>query len=239
MDFKPYEHLPGGFSTSDGTIDLYLRIRSLLNDQSVVLDLGAGRAAWYEDDQVELRRNIRLLKGTAKKVIAVDIDDAVMTNQASDEQHVSEDGTIPIDDKSVDVIVADYVMEHVVDPSKFFGEIDRVLRPGGWFCARTPHKFSYVCVLARLLSNKYHVGILKYAQKDKKEEDTFPTYYRMNTISKVGSIFSGYKNHSFIARADPAYFFNSRIVYNIQEILHRIMFSQFSGNLVAFLKKPE
>ena len=34
------EKLPGKFSPNDGTIDFYLRIRTLINKNKVVLDLG-------------------------------------------------------------------------------------------------------------------------------------------------------------------------------------------------------
>ena len=42
-----------------------------------------------------------------------------------------------------DVIVADYVLEHIEDTKEFFLEINRLLKPGGWLCARTPHKFNF------------------------------------------------------------------------------------------------
>ena len=36
----------GNFFQNDGTIDFYLRIRTLINENSSVLDYGAGRAKW-------------------------------------------------------------------------------------------------------------------------------------------------------------------------------------------------
>ena len=83
-DFNPNEKLVGEFSSNDGTIEFYLRVKSLINKESTVLDLGAGRAAWFEDDECPTRKDIRLIKGMARKVIAADIDDAVMSNRASD-----------------------------------------------------------------------------------------------------------------------------------------------------------
>lgn len=45
MRYKPCANMVGGFSENDGTIDFYLRINSLIDETSVVLDLGAGRAS--------------------------------------------------------------------------------------------------------------------------------------------------------------------------------------------------
>ena len=47
--FKPFIDLPGGFSTNDGTIDFYLRIRTLVNKNKKVVDLGAGEGRWFND----------------------------------------------------------------------------------------------------------------------------------------------------------------------------------------------
>lgn len=41
------------------------------------------------------------------------------------------DGTVPIDDASVDVVLSTQVLEHVADPALYLNECQRVLRPGG------------------------------------------------------------------------------------------------------------
>ena len=40
--FEPYKNLPGKFSPNDGTIDFYLRIRSLINKKKIVFS-GVGK----------------------------------------------------------------------------------------------------------------------------------------------------------------------------------------------------
>ena len=47
----------GDFFQNDGTIDFYLRIRTLINENSSILDYGAGRAKWYEDDECKTRKS--------------------------------------------------------------------------------------------------------------------------------------------------------------------------------------
>ena len=161
--YRPADEFIGGYTPNDGTIEFYARIKALICPEHKILDLGAGRAEWFEDDQCEYRRNIRLIKGHVSEVIAADVDEAVLYNRTSDRNLVF-DKTIPLPDQSIDVIIADYVLEHVVDPEGFAAEVRRLLKPGGIFCARTPHKFHYVSIGARIVKNQRHVKFLRWLQ---------------------------------------------------------------------------
>jgi SAM-dependent methyltransferase len=44
---------------------------------------------------------------------------------------IGEDGTVPLDDSSVDLVLSTQVLEHVVDPRRYLDECVRLLRPGG------------------------------------------------------------------------------------------------------------
>ena len=82
--FNPNANKVVGYSENDGTIDFYSRINCLINDDSEVLDYGAGRGAWAEDENV-FRKKTRNLKGKVKKVYACDVDKAVYLNKNVDE----------------------------------------------------------------------------------------------------------------------------------------------------------
>ncbi len=240
MKYDPTAKRIGGFTENDGTIDFYLRINSLLNAKSTVLDFGAGRAAWFEDDECVTRRSIQLLKGKVEKVIAADIDDAVFDNRASDEQILLESGNdLEIPEKSVDIIVSDYVLEHIQDVGMFVRQVSKSLKGGGWFCARTPHKFSYVAIFARLILNKFHTKALPFIQPARKKVDIFPTTYKLNTLSDIQKYFIGWESKSFIFRADPAYYFGNKTMYRFQSMMHRLLPAFFSGILFIFVRKPQ
>ena len=106
------------------------------------------------------------------------------------------------------------------------------------FCARTPHKYSYVAVLARLVKNSSHNRVLSKAQPGRKSEDIFPTQYRLNTLADLSKNFSGFVNHSYIFQPDPAYYFGSEFVYSFLSKAHRLMPKIFSGNIMVFMRKP-
>ena len=239
MEYDPNAEKVGGFSDTDGTINFYLRINFLLNKDSVVLDFGAGRAAWFEDDRCSTRRSIRLLKGKVQKVVAADLDDAVLQNRASDEQIlIRSDNDSELIQYKVDLIVADYVLEHIEDPKIFVEQVDNCLKKGGWLCARTPHKYSYVGLFARLLKNDLHAKALRFIQPNRKEVDVFPTTYKLNTLKDVEKAFWGWEQKSYIYRSDPAYFFGNKFLYQLQSVLHRVFPAFFCGNLFIFVRKP-
>lgn len=238
MVFDPHIDLPGGFSASDSTIDFYARVNSLIRADMTVLDLGAGRAGWFEDDPLAFRRDLRLMKGKVAKVIAADVDSAVMENKAADECLIMTMERIPVEDSAVDLIISDYVLEHVANPDSFVREVNRVLKPGGWLCARTPHKFHMASLVAQMVPNRKHSAALKFVQPDRQERDVFPTTYKMNTLGDIGRAFAGYLNQSFVFKCDPAYYFGSKAVFRICQIASHVLPNALFGNVFVFVQKP-
>jgi SAM-dependent methyltransferase len=233
--YNPYERFLSGFSDKDGTIEFYGRVNSFIKKDSVVVDLGAGRGEWYEDDDCIYRRQMRLLKGKVKQVIGADIGDDVRRNRSTDVNIVlDEKGRLPFSDGSVDVVIADYVLEHVNNPERFVEEIQRVLRPGGLFCGRTPHKFNYVAMGSQIIPNVKHTRVLRYIQPDRKEEDVFPTFYKMNTMYQLRKQFLSFSDYSYIYRGEPSYYFGSKAVHQLQTVLHNILPPSIIGNIFVF-----
>ena len=44
---------------------------------------------------------------------------------------IAQDGSVPVEDASVDVVLSTQVLEHVADPRRYLSECRRVMRPGG------------------------------------------------------------------------------------------------------------
>ncbi|MBI4726235.1 methyltransferase domain-containing protein [candidate division TA06 bacterium] len=204
----------GGFTDIDGTVAFYNRVNSLLAPAQVVLDIGCGRGS-FKEDQVTLRKNLRILKGKVARVIGIDVDQNAKENPFIDEFRLMQDYPWPIDNDSVDLIICDNVLEHIDAPDRFFGEIHRVLSNGGFLCLRTPNRWSYFAIAATIIPNKYHAKVTAIAQKGRKDEDVFPAFYKCNSINKLKRIFkkSGFNYIVYGYEAEPSYLSFSKLAY--------------------------
>ena len=229
-----------GFTSVDGTIEFYGKVNSLLNESMTVLDYGAGRAGWFEDDPCEYRKILRTIKGKVKKVVGCDIDDAIIDNNSVDEKVLIKIGKgLPFENESFDLIISDYVFEHVQKPDETTKELHRILKKGGWLCARTPNKYCYISIFTRIIKNSSHTNFLKYIQPDRKEVDTFPTAFRLNSINDLSKYFdeSSFDNFTYKYEAEPAYFFNNKAVFLLMLLINKLLPEIMKVNLFIFLRK--
>jgi ubiquinone/menaquinone biosynthesis C-methylase UbiE len=237
-NYDPAAEMLGGFTSRDGTIEFYSRINALLQPGYKLLDLGAGRGAWCSTEKAAYKRALRSFKGKVDEYIGADVDAAVLGNPTTDRNVLIEDGLVPLGDSEVDVVICDWVLEHIIDVASFKREVERVLKPGGFFCARTPHSFSYVSIAARAVRNSSHTSLLRWIQPARKAQDVFPTAYRCNTLRAVSTWFAGWKNYSYLYTAEPSYYFGSKPLFHFMNLLHRLAPRAMTGSLFIFLRKP-
>jgi len=203
------------FSNREDFFVFFSIVAELVEPGFTVLDLGAGRGRTAEFGGPH-KRWLGTLKGRCAKLIGMDVDPVVLENPYVDEAHlIGPDGRLPVADASIDLIYSFVTIEHVDQPEAFAAEVERVLKPGGWFCAWTPNKWGYIAVGARMVPNRLHVKLLRtIAPRDREDVDVFPTRYRMNTIGAIRRLFPGsrFRNYSYTFNADPVYNFGSPIV---------------------------
>lgn len=230
----------GGFTDIDGTIAFFNRVNSLLDLSFTVLDVGCGRGA-YANDQIPFRRKLRILKGKASKVIGIDVDQTAQDNPFLDEFHLIQKDHWPIESDSVDLIICDHVLEHINHPDQFFSEARRTLKDGGYFCIRTPNRWSYIGIAATLIPNKYHSKVTSVVQEGRKVKDVFPTLYKCNSIRKIKDMM---KKHDFECvvygyEAEPSYLSFSKSAYWLGVLHQRFAPGSLKPVIFAFgrLKK--
>lgn len=234
------EFSAGGFSRADGTIEFYGRINALLEPEMTVLDYGAGRGQWIQEDPVSWRRSLQILKGKCAKVIGVDVDQAIFQHPELDEAYLlPETGQIPLADNSVDMIVSDAVFEHIKNPRSVAEEFLRTLKPGGWLCARTPNRWGYIGLGANIVPNALHGGFLEFLQPTRKRVDIFPTVYRANTRRSLDATFppSVWQNFSYTHFSEPAYFGSSSAAWSLVKLLFRFTPPQLGPTWMIFMRK--
>ena len=106
------------------------------------------------------------------------------------EAHKADLAHIPLPDASVDVIMSRSVFEHLTDPESVYREFQRLLKPGGQLIFLTANMWDYGTLVARLVPNRFHSGIVKRVE-GRAEEDTFPTAYKTNTRADVDRLAQG------------------------------------------------
>jgi SAM-dependent methyltransferase len=236
-DVRP-EVAAGGIVRDDGEIYYYIRVNALLRPDMTVLDYGAGRGAVFSSNQFALRESLAKLQGKVRKVIGVDVDHGVLDHPYLDEKYLLEvDAPIPVTDESIDLITAHWVFEHIENPTQLAREFFRVLRPGGWICARTPHRWSYVGIAARLMPYGVQVALLQRIKPAFGGQDKFPTVYRLNSLYALNKYFpnSRWFNCSYGMNSTPRYHFDNRWLFYVLSAYHVIAWPK--GDIMVLLQK--
>lgn len=150
-------------------------IEGCLKEGDTVLDLGAGRGSKKEMD----------FRRPGVTVVGVDPDPVVLDNPQVDEARALEppEYRIPYPENHFDLIFSNSVVEHLQDSRAFFQEVERVLKPGGTFLAKTPNRKHYVALVASLTPHWFHEFYNKLRGREAK--DTFPTTYACNSRAEV------------------------------------------------------
>ena len=99
---------------------------------------------------------------------------------------------LPFKDKSFDVILMRFVVEHLKNPQNAFHEVNRILTHRGKVVIITTNLLSPFIWMAKILP----YGLRKYIMKKAysvADEDVFPTYHRLNTrhgFKKIETLFT-------------------------------------------------
>ena len=103
-----------------------------------------------------------------------------MTNPTNHENYILTDEWVRENARMFDLISADFVLEHLDDKKKFYSNINTLLKDDGVFCARTPHKYSYVALIEHVDTLIISSSYIKKAQPKRESIDVFKAYYRLN-----------------------------------------------------------
>lgn len=211
-----------------------VEIMKYLRKEGTILDVGAGAG-------IVPQMNFR---GLVKRVCGVDPDPRVVANAHLDEGRVALAESIPFADASFDLAFSDNVLEHLSDPAAGFREIARVLKPGGVFLAKTPNKWHYMPLIARLTPHRFHQYINK--KRGRESIDTFPTLYRANTSREIAEYAHEAGIHVcaiLLKEGRPEYLRLNPLTYLFGWIYEYIVnhipgLSRFRILLIAILRKP-
>ena len=159
-------------------------ISSRLKHDITWLDVGCGHhilPPWRESQELALVSRCQTVVGLDPCLPALRMHHSIKRLVAGDISR------LPFTDGTFDLATANMVVEHLSDPLGQFGEIRRVLKPGGRFLFHTPNAVSYFCVMRRLVPsglNKHLVRLLD----GRPVEDVFPVQYKSNTAGRISHL---------------------------------------------------
>lgn len=174
----------GGYSRRDGTVAFYTRVSALVTPQSRILDFGCGTGA-HLDASPTYVQSLQRLRGRVAEVVGVDIDPACAGNPYLDRFVLLRGPVVSLPTGSFDLIVSDWTLEHLSDIDAFVGECARLLRREGVLCIRTPNRWHYSSIVARLVPFRHHRTLRRWMGQFHTEADVFPTLYRCNTRREI------------------------------------------------------
>ncbi len=164
---------------------MYDRFSDVIHDHvragDVMLDAGcgSGRVFQYAFDAQQKPRLI----------VGIDMTDEPKGNRNIDAAARADLGRLPFRDGVFDIAISSHVAEHLTEPERVFGELARVLKPGGRLLILTPNRWHYVTISSALLPHRFHLQYNSWRGVD--VHDIFPTVYRANTASRLRSLYDG------------------------------------------------
>ncbi|MCI0354665.1 MAG: class I SAM-dependent methyltransferase [Acidobacteria bacterium] len=222
-----YESRPGWV---DGTTEFRRLIEERLRAGSRVLDVGAGAGGGQHLD----------MRAPGRRVVGIDVAPEVLHNPHLDEARCCSAAHMPFGDAEFDLAFSDYVFEHLPDPEAVVREIHRVLKPEGQVVLRTPNKWHYVPLLARLLPQRLHGSLLSRCT-ERRATEVFPTFYRCNTGRALRKVFeqAGFVTEVlWYVEKEPSYFLRHPLLFRAGVGYERLVNSSrrmrhFRSNLFA------
>ncbi len=191
-------------------------IHQLLPPNARVLDAGCGWTLPYA----------RQLADRAAEVIGVDLGLDENRDLPPNVRAVPGDlENLPFNDRYFDLVMSRSVLEHLERPERVMREIGRVLKPGGHFVFLIPNAWDYVSIISRLVPNRVH-GFIIEKLMGRDPRDTFPTYYRANTLPALRSLAQGAGMELVEARflsQYPAYLMFSPIAFRLGIAYERLV----------------
>ncbi len=159
-----------------GRRELFLdQLGPVLHRSATLLDAGCGKGRGTPADY---RKYVRS---------AVGLDLSLEDLQQNSTVHSWVQGDVqlfPFRDRVFDIVVSQWCIEHLKHPGLFFSEMSRILKPSGHFVFCTPNMYNYITCLSRITPLSIHKFFNKLLLHID-ESDTFPTFYRANTVAKL------------------------------------------------------
>jgi SAM-dependent methyltransferase len=147
----------------------------------VMLDAGCGSGRVFQYRFGDEQRPAR--------IVGIDVTTEMRGNRNIDAGARADLAALPFPAATFDIAISSHVAEHLTQPERVFGELGRVLKPGGRLLILTPNRWHYVTIGSALLPHHVHVRFNEWRGVD--AHDIFPTVYHANTARRLRALYEG------------------------------------------------
>lgn len=153
--------------------DIYRGFLNRYLTGKIVLDAGCGDGGIITE-----------FKNLPAELIGVDTNKPLLdSNSTVTKKILANVEQIPLHDNSIDVIVSEFVFEHLESPEKVFKEFHRVMRSGAKVIFLTPNVLNPVMLASKIMPHAAHTFFRSRVLR--KGEETHKTFYRANTVGII------------------------------------------------------
>jgi SAM-dependent methyltransferase len=201
-----------------------------LTPETTVLDLGCGRTGGIERSW----RNARVAVG-------IDPDLQSLAGRSPGLPVLQGSGEhLPFAVGSFDLVVSVWVLEHLETPGRVFGEVARVLKPGGHFIFLTPNALNPLILgnrVGQVAPWLQHQLVSNVYGRDK--GDTFAVRYRANTTSRLRTLAAetGFEVAELRVIADPTYVAFNALLFRAAMLGERMLPAGLGVHLLGDLER--
>jgi 2-polyprenyl-3-methyl-5-hydroxy-6-metoxy-1,4-benzoquinol methylase len=195
LGWSPILRSEWGYYTPDEVYEAVLL--NLVDENTDWLDVGCGHRLFPSNPRLE-----ELLAIKCRSLTGIDPDPAVHFHK-----HLSDRQQCTIEEFSVDrkfnLISIRMVAEHVENPSAVTFKLSDLTSEDGRVVVYTVNKWSPISLLAAVSPTSFH-HLVKARVWGTEEQDTFPTFFRMNTRKDLQRVFeaNGFMEEAFLCLND-------------------------------------
>ncbi len=193
-------------------------VDQLVTDKCRWIDVGGGKSIFPHDRKLSCE-----LAKRCEHLVGVDPSTNLDQNDLVDERCKA---TIEeyYNEGVFDLATLRMVAEHIQQPEKVVQSFSRLIKPMGYVVIYTPNRWAFVSVMASLMPNKLHASFARFMSPGRKDEDVFPTFYRMNTRRRLRNLFEegGFREVGFAYVDDCVVFQRFRVTCFLELSLWRL-----------------
>lgn len=182
--------------------------------ENVLLDAGCGK-----------KGILNKYKGQFKYAVGMDLSAAaVQQNTSLDSYVLGNLEYIPFPDNTFDIIISQWVVEHMSDPEECFREFYRVLKKGGGLILVTNSIYHPIMFFSSIFPEGFRDKIKNRVLPPEIEEDTFPTYYKCNTLKRIERVLTaiGFTKVFDAYVGDASFFIFSKFLFPFLLVYEKI-----------------